>query len=682
MNRDSQKDDAKRGARFINRLLPVLALALSFLLIALAVRLNYINTNLANADYERSTQFTQTANDLRYYDEVLTLSATLAVVDPTHDWQQRYEQTVPLLDKAIAAAANPGTETPLATLEKINDELEAMEGAVFTAINHGDTARAVSILKSHEYLTLKDRYAESIAVLTRILHEQSRLTIADIDKREERARTLRKAGLGLVVAVWISVAFNTRKLNRMLHSSNSKLAKLAHFDQLTGIANRTLFRDRLRQSLAVSRRESTQTALLLIDLDNFKSVNDNLGHPMGDKLLELVAHRLSDACRESDTVARLGGDEFAIIATGIKNIKQSSALADKLVTALQRPVKIEGNSIHAQASIGIASFPFDADEPDELFRKADLALYKAKGLGKNTFAYFDNDIESQAKARQQLEQEIDYAIQHNQFELFYQPIVRLSDNTVTGAEALLRWKHPQHGYIAPDTFIPVAEENRAIIPIGRWVYRQACRQHRLWCEKGMPPLNIAVNLSGAQFEDAQLCEDVIATLKNENMKPEHLRLEVTESILMSAQTSASQAINPIDAMERLSREGISIAIDDFGTGYSSLAYLKKLPVNMVKIDRAFIDGLPDDQEDVAITNAILNMSEALHLAVVAEGIETQAQMDYLHAQQCDYAQGYYLAKPMPADQFEVFLLSTLKLAEISPHASASDNNLPLSQQSS
>lgn len=620
----------------------------------MAVRLNYINTKLSNEDYARSSMFVQIANDLRYYDEVLTLSASMATIDDYLLWEQRYQDTALLLDNTIQSAANPSTEATLAILSHANNNLKVLETSIFSALRLGNQQQAIRILQSDAYAQLKTDYADCITKLTGILHLKSERTIVEIHARETHARWLRKTGLFFVVLVWISVAYNTRKLNQLLHQSNLKFTKLAHFDQLTGIANRTLLMDRLQQSLRQSKRDSNSGALFIIDLDNFKAVNDSLGHPVGDKLLAIVAKRLSEACRQSDTVARLGGDEFAIVARTITPLEQTSVLAEKILAALHKPIALGDHSFSAQASIGIALFPNDADHEDELLRKADLALYKAKALGKNIYSYFDNEIEISAKKRQRLEQEIQRGIVNNEFELFYQPIVRLSDQVITGVESLIRWHHPTQGFVAPDGFIPAAEESRLIIPLGKWVYQQACKQHRLWQEQGLPALTMSVNLSGVQFESNNLEKDIIAALEQENVDPHHFTLEVTESILMSAQSASSRAIAPIDTMESLSELGIKIAIDDFGTGYSSLAYLKKLPVHLVKIDRAFIDGLPNDQEDIAITTAILSMSKALKLNVVAEGIETAEQLAYLQNEHCDFAQGYYLAKPMPADQFELF----------------------------
>lgn len=620
----------------------------------MAVRLNYINTKLSNEDYARSSMFVQIANDLRYYDEVLTLSASMATVNDYLLWEQRYQDTALLLENTIQSAANPSTEATLAILSHANNNLEALEKSIFSALRLGNQQQALSILQSDAYAQLKTDYADCITKLAGILHLKSERTIVEIHTREAHARWLRKTGLFFVVLVWISVAYNTRKLNHLLHQSNLKFTKLAHFDHLTGIANRTLLMDRLQQSLSQAKRDSNSGALFIIDLDNFKAINDSLGHPVGDKLLAIVAKRLSEACRQSDTVARLGGDEFAIVARTITPLEQTSVLAEKILAALRKPIQLDDHSFSVEASIGIALFPNDADHEDELLRKADLALYKAKALGKNIYSYFDNEIEISAKKRQRLEQEIQRGIVNNEFELFYQPIVRLSDQVITGVESLIRWHHPTQGFVAPDAFIPAAEESRLIIPLGKWVYQQACKQHRLWQEQGLPALTMSVNLSGVQFESNSLEKDIIAALAQENVDPHHLTLEITESILMSVQSASSRAIAPIDTMERLSELGIKIAIDDFGTGYSSLAYLKKLPVHLVKIDRAFIDGLPNDQEDIAITTAILSMSKALKLNVVAEGIETAEQLAYLKNEHCDFAQGYYLAKPMPADQFELF----------------------------
>lgn len=638
----------------VAKILPKLAIALSFVLITIAVQINYQNSELATASYNHSQALNQLANDLRYYDEVLTLSAIMAAQTNDPQWQERYQQTLPLLNASVKAATNPATESTLLELSRINQQLTDLEMKLFTLLEKGLKAQAIAHIETLEYSTLKQKYGDCLKVLGEILKQESLRRVNEIDERESHARKLRRTGLFIIIALWISVAFNTGKLGKLLLKSNEQLTSQAHFDSLTGIANRTLFMDRLQMSLAEAKRKQTTGALLLLDLDNFKSVNDSLGHPIGDKLLAVAASRLTAACRASDTVARLGGDEFAVIAKDIKAIEQSSVLAQKLIAILKQPISIDGYTINAQASIGIASFPADADQADELLRKADLALYKAKALGKNIHAYFDQEIETSAKNRQGLEDKIQHGIKHNEFELYYQPIVRLSDQAITGVEALIRWHHPDHGLVAPDAFIAVAEESRLIIPLGKWVYQQACKQHRLWLNMGLPPLTISVNVSGVQFEDDELFDGITAALIQQNMDPCYFIAEITESTLMSAVSASNRAIAPMDVMKRLSALGIKIAIDDFGTGYSSLAYLKRFPIDLLKIDREFIKGLPNDTEDTAITRAILHMSDALNLKVVAEGIETEQQLNYLTTELCEYAQGYYLGKPMPADQFEIY----------------------------
>ncbi len=639
------------------RMLFVMASAFSILLITAAVQLNIRLVELTERDFKTSARLEQLAGILVHFDEVITMTAAMAINAEAEDypyWKGRFDNAVAELDDAMLEVEEMASSTTLSRLMEINAGLLETETAIFAAIesSRNDTARA--LLSAHRYTQLKQDFAQVLGRLRNEMESKSHRLLAKIDQRERQARMGRRSGLGVFVLLWCLFALKTRRMSELINDYTVELDRRAHYDQLTGVANRTLFLQELQDCLANAYSNNKEGALLIIDLDNFKSINDNLGHPVGDKLLEHVAQTLARACKLPCQVARLGGDEFALLLKHLPTEDTAAQIAIQLGSELRAPMQIDGNWLKVEASIGIAQFPRDGSRSSELLRKADLALYQAKTLGKNGYAHFDTAIEQAFLERQQLEREIEVGIEREEFSLYYQPVVRLDDMRVTGVEALLRWQHPVRGLVAPDKFIPVAEETRQIIPLGQWVYQQACRQARRWREAGLPSLNVSVNLSSIQFEEAGLSDGILAAVRENDLSPSQLVLEITESILLNPTLEHNRAVDPFDALNRLSAEGIKIAIDDFGTGYSSLGYLKRLPIHMLKIDRTFIDGLPTDAGNEAISHAILDMSEALKLEVVAEGIENREQLAYLVERNCNYGQGYYLGKPMTADEFTVF----------------------------
>jgi diguanylate cyclase (GGDEF)-like protein/PAS domain S-box-containing protein len=440
-----------------------------------------------------------------------------------------------------------------------------------------------------------------------------------------------------------------------------RLQHQAHHDPLTGLPNRALFLDRLNQALNRARRDGQQRAVLFIDLDRFKDVNDSWGHDAGDRLLVGVTARLRACLRDEDTLARQGGDEFTILLEAVADAGEAARVADRLATALDRPFPIEGQEHRITASIGIVMTQGVHLRAEDLLRDADIAMYRAKEAGKARYAIFDPAMQSGLLERLALERELRQALDTDRFVLHYQPIVDLATRAVVKVEALVRWPHPQRGFIPPTTFIPIAEESGLIRPLGRWVLREACRQARLWEQAGLP-VAVAVNLTAHEFQGATLIEEVTSALAATGLTPEHLLLEITESVAMRdvAATTATLAT--------LRGHGVRVAIDDFGTGYSSLAYLKRLPVDTLKIDRAFIDGLGDDPEDTAIVEAIITLAHTLGLQVVAEGVETPAQAAQLRTLGCESAQGYLFARPLPASDLRALLalerLTTDNLATV------------------
>jgi len=421
------------------------------------------------------------------------------------------------------------------------------------------------------------------------------------------------------------------------------IERLAHYDPLTGQPNRLLLHDRLRQALAHAQREGCQVGVVFVDLDRFKWVNDTLGHAMGDKLLQISAQRLTEAVRDCDTVARVGGDEFVIILQGLHTANEPAIFATRFLQTLSQPTKLDGREFHGTTSIGIALYPQDGEDETTLLRNADIAMYAAKELGRNNFQFFSAEMNASATEKLELETRLRRAIENDHLFLAYQPQLSLHDGRIVGLEALLRWRDPEAGLIPPSRFIPVAEETGLIIPLGEWVLRNACSQAQAWKEAGIAPLRIAVNVSGLQFKRIDFVDMVEAVLDETGLDPGLLEIELTESIVMQNIRDA------ILTLADLKVRGIHLAIDDFGTGYSSLVYLKNFPFDRIKIAQEFVRAIPKDQDNKAIVEAIILMARSLNLSVIAEGVETQSQLEFLRARSCNDLQGYFFSPPVAAD---------------------------------
>ena len=441
-----------------------------------------------------------------------------------------------------------------------------------------------------------------------------------------------------------------------LKKAQIQMENLAFYDPLTGLANRRLFKNRLAKAVKSVQRHDSSIALLFLDLDQFKRINDTLGHDMGDALLKEIARRLDHNVRENDTVSRIGGDEFTILLTDVNNTNDVRIVAEKILTSLSRPFMLNGQDIISTVSIGITMTPEDSVDPNTLMKNADLAMYRAKELGRNNFQFFSEDMNTAILHNLEIEKELNLAIKRNQFILMYQPKIRMSDNTITGVETLVRWRHPEKGIIPPDNFIPIAEETGQIIKIGAWVLEHSCHEMGALIREGLMPddSKVAVNLSAKQFSDPDLLQTVLNILVQSKIDPLNLELEITESIIMDDVEAA------IQIMETIKSKGIHLAIDDFGTGYSSLAYLKRFPIDVLKVDRSFVKDIPEDKTDMAITSAVIAMAHKLSMRVVAEGIETQEQMDFLRENNCDDGQGYLLSRPLTLPQLHHFLVSNQK----------------------
>jgi diguanylate cyclase (GGDEF)-like protein/PAS domain S-box-containing protein len=429
---------------------------------------------------------------------------------------------------------------------------------------------------------------------------------------------------------------------------------LAYYDVLTGLPNRTLLRDRLGQMIAVSHRDHHQFALLFMDLDRFKYINDSMGHSVGDRLLQSVSLRIQEHVREEDTVARLGGDEFIVL---LRDTGESGAavVAAKLLETLATPYDLDGQVISTQASIGISIFPDHADDADTLIKNADMAMYSAKEAGRNNYQFFKPEMNFRVDLLFSMEKDLRMALERGEFTLHYQPQVDLSTGRLCGVEALIRWNHPEKGAISPAEFIPVAEETGQIIPIGEWVLRTACAQLVEWRKAGMTDISMSVNLSIRQLRQPMLVERVKTVLLETGLEPQYLELEITEGIMMGDNQIAMSFLSDMHEL------GVQLSIDDFGTGFSSLNYLKKLPVHKLKIDQSFVRDIETDESDAAIIRSIISLGHRLNLRVIAEGVETQEQLDFLRIRGCDEIQGYFYARPMPAAEFAGFFKSPPRL---------------------
>ena len=429
----------------------------------------------------------------------------------------------------------------------------------------------------------------------------------------------------------------------------ARLERQANYDTLTGLANRALFHDRLSQSILTAERGGGAPAVIFIDLDRFKFINDSLGHQIGDELLCAVAERLRASVRDCDTVARLGGDEFVVLVNGHAGAPSVRTLAERLIAQITTPLVIEHGSVNVTCSVGVALYPADGENAAVLLKHADSAMYCAKEFGRNECQFFTAELKERLTEKLALQRGLSQALELQQFELHYQPRVDLLSGRIVGAEALLRWNLPGQGFLSPERFIPIAEETGLILPIGRWVLEQACRQNLAWQRQGLPPLSISVNVSAVQFQQQDFVRTISETLVKTQLAARYLELELTESLVMHGASQLQDSVRKLKAL------GIALSIDDFGTGYSSLSYLKRFAVDSLKVDRSFITELRDGSDDAAIVRTIIALGHNLGLRVVAEGVETPEQAAFLRSNGCDEAQGYWYSRPVNATQFEQLL---------------------------
>lgn len=451
---------------------------------------------------------------------------------------------------------------------------------------------------------------------------------------------LQEANAHLVIAT-----LEAQKLTEQVQTAKDRLDYLAHHDALTDLPNRTLLRDRLNQTIEMAHRQSKKFAVMFMDLDRFKHINDSLGHSVGDQLLLSVTQRLLGCVRHSDTISRQGGDEFVLLLPFIERAEDAALFAQKMLTALTQPHNIDQHDLHISMSVGISIYPDNGENADILLKAADTAMYYAKESGRNNYKFFEPSMNTAAVHRQAVETGLRRALERREFMLYYQPKVNLHSGAIVGVEALLRWQHPELGLLTPEQFVFIAEDCGLILSIGRWVLREACLQSRLWQQAGLPPLTIAINTSALEFRNKDFLENVRATLADTGLEPRYLELELTESVLMR-DADATDCI-----LHALAKLGVKLAIDDFGTGYSSLSYLRHFPIDTLKIDQSFVSGMIDNPDDATIVSAVISMGKSLNKHVIAEGVETSEQAEFLLSRQCDEGQGYYFGYPVAAEAF-------------------------------
>jgi len=459
---------------------------------------------------------------------------------------------------------------------------------------------------------------------------------------DEHGKVIRVIGVNMDVT-------ERKEAEKSLLSNAAHMTHAAQHDFLTGLPNRMLLNDRLSQAIALAPRHMKNVAVLFLDLDGFKHINDSLGHPIGDKLLQSIGKCLVDCVRGSDTVSRQGGDEFVVLLSEVEQPEDAAITARRILQAVEKAHSINQHDLRITTSIGVSVYPDDGLDAETLIKNADTAMYQAKENGRHSFQFFKPAMNVRAVERQFIEESLRRALERQEFALHYQPIINLSTGEITGAEALLRWTHPVRGLIPPIQFIPVAEDSGLILQIGNWVLREACRQSRAWKDAGLLLGSMAVNISAMEFGNQNFLAGVFAAIKDTGMDPRSLELELTESVLMKHAESAATVL------QALRGQGVQLAIDDFGTGYSSLSYLRKFPIDILKIDQSFVRQITTAPDDATIVTAVISMGRSLNLRVVAEGVERQEEMVFLQARQCDEAQGYYFGRPAPPQQFAKLL---------------------------
>jgi diguanylate cyclase (GGDEF)-like protein len=530
------------------------------------------------------------------------------------------------------------------TTKKGSAGSEAANGWLLDA-GHAAAAPGAAVLAEREAaLAAGDRAVlgreAQVAMREKALRDQEEAARVETERGARTAAQLREANERLVIAT-----VRAHTLTEAAKGATAQISYMAEHDFLTGLPNRSLLTDRLAQSIALAQRHGKRVAVMYLDLDHFKHINDSLGHAVGDQLLQSVAKRLQACVRVSDTVCRQGGDEFVVLLSEVESAADASLGAEKLIAAAAQPHLVDGHRLHVTASIGISIYPDDGKDAETLVKNADIAMYHAKRSGRNGIRVFVAEMNVRAVARQAVEESLHHALEQREFVLHYQPKVDLETGAITGAEALVRLKQSNNGLVYPAQFVAVAEDCGLILPLGKWVLREACRQTAAWLRFGLDTGQIAVNVAAAEFHGRDFLSDIRAILDETGLDPRYLELELTESGLMHATAATTQILRALKDL------GVQIAVDDFGTGYSSLSYLHRFPIDTLKIDQSFVREIDGDGGEAIIVSAIIAMGKSLKLRVVAEGIETRQQLAFLRSNACAEGQGYYFTRPVAAEAF-------------------------------
>ena len=630
------------------------------LVIIVGIWNTYKTSKITQSKIDQSLRIEQLSQQLNNHYQGLSNALALAVNSGDKHWKNSYQSNrIMLLEKLKILTENkqffnshsiikPHRINPDALTANLKST-EKTETLIFNYLEMKQANKAFSIYRDFDFQQKKLRQQQAFNELQDTLKQQSIDVINSLEHRLIKTTALLSLQVVGLIALWLYLRRIIQRWRDQQKIRSTELLYLAQHDALTGIGNRALFELRMAHALKQSRRNASAIGLMLIDIDHFKTVNDQYGHAIGDLLLIKIASELKSLSRESDTVIRLGGDEFAIILTNLENQYNASTISKKVLSLFDKPMLFDSHEIKISVSIGIASFPHDAENYDELLRKTDMALYEAKRKGRNNFQFFDAAIDSAAKQKINMQVDLIDALKRDQFSLHYQPIIDINTRQVVSVETLLRWHHPEKGDIPVSEFISSAEESRLILPLGQWVLEQACQQQVQWQQQGISAVNIAVNLSTLQFHQPNLLESVEKIINESGIEHGKLTLEITESTLMEETDSLTAKLHALRSL------GVNIAIDDFGTGYSSLAHLKRFPIKNLKIDQEFTKQLPYNQRDTAITRSIIKMAHELGITVIAEGIEQQDQLQFLKQTNCDLGQGYYLAEPMPSIEFTQWL---------------------------
>ncbi|MHB8914635.1 MAG: putative bifunctional diguanylate cyclase/phosphodiesterase [Thiobacillus sp.] len=538
-------------------------------------------------------------------------------------------------------------EAAVLTREKI---AATREDAAVTRENAADLREDAALLRE-DAAQVREGEAHTREDAATAREQQIRVEHEILTAAENQLLRVRQANESLVIAT-----MESQNLVDQIQLANSRMDHLVHHDVLTDLPNRTLLLDRLTQGIELARRQGKQLAVMFMDLDHFKHINDSLGHAVGDQLLQSVAKRLRACVRHSDTVSRQGGDEFLLLLPTIEHAEDAAFSAQKMLEVLVPPHTIEHHDLHIGISIGISVYPDDGHDAETLTKCADTAMYYAKESGRNNYKFFEQSMNVRAVQRQSIEASLRRAIERQEFVLHYQPKVNLESSAMVGVEALIRWQHPEHGLLPPAQFVPIAEDCGLILSIGRWVLHEACRQAQAWQQAGLRPITVAVNTSAIEFHDPGFLDNVRTTLQETGLAPGCLELELTESVLMRDAESTNRMLHA------LAKLGVKLTVDDFGTGYSSLSYLRQFPIDTLKIDQSFVNQAPGNTDNAAIVRAVIAMAKSLRLRVIAEGVETSAHHAFLLKENCDEGQGYHLGRPMEADA-----LASLLQTGLPPH---------------